>query len=167
MSDNKYTHEKLKRLVERIEKVKKKRHLKKIYQIIKEDDVSMNQNSNGVFMFFDQLSMITYEKLEDYLDSLKKKEVDASTSSVTSSDNHIYHSFYNDGISHTITPKLRYSNREKNLIKRKNYDDEINQSEENVIYYDFTDMTESDKQSTSSAKKSSAIKKQKSEKDKI
>ena len=45
-----------------------------------------------------------------------------------------------------LCPKLKFSNRERNLIKRCRYDESINMdNESNIIYQDFDVTSDSDK----------------------
>ncbi len=174
-----YSHDKKVKLANRISKVKKKSDLLKIFEIIYEDNQSLTNNKNGIFMYFHKLNNETYYKLDAYLKQINRND-NFYTESVTSpresegpmSEKYISESQDNlseNSDSHTssshnksveykpytqdefpsqkgISPKFKYSNKEKNLIKRKRYDKNINTTEENVVYceFDINNVTESD-----------------------
>lgn len=179
-----YSHDKKVKLANRISKIKKKRDLLKIFEIIYEDNQSLTNNKNGIFMYFHKLNNDTYYKLDAYLKQINSKE-NYYTESATSptmtdksegqqSEKYISESqLSDDSGDHTssshnksveykpytqdefpsqkgISPKFKYSNKEKNLIKRKRYDNNINAPDENVVYceFDINNITESDKQTT-------------------
>ncbi len=116
-----YSHEKKKKLAERISKLKKKEDMVKILEIIYQDNKDITENQNGLFMFFHNLNNVTYCKIEAYLKSStikKSSEVDetASEKEYTPYDTNEFPD------QDTLSPKLKYSNREKNIIKRQRYD---------------------------------------------
>ena len=96
------------------------------------------ENNNGVFMFFHKLKNETYIKIDDEL-----KKISASKKSNTESDNsenRKYTPYAADEFPSQkgISPKLKFSNREKSLIKRRRYDKNINKDvESDVIYTSF------------------------------
>ena len=63
-------------LKNKIEKIKKKSNLVKIFMIINEDDETNNEekryieNNNGIFMYINDLKDSTYKKLDIYVNSL-------------------------------------------------------------------------------------------------
>ena len=58
----------------KIEKVKKKSHLVKIFMIINEENKDFVENNNGIFMYIHDLKDITYKKLNIYLNSIQNQE---------------------------------------------------------------------------------------------
>ena len=149
-----YSHKRKKKLADKISKIRKKKDYVKILQIIKEDKKDITENNNGLFMYFHDLNDETYYKLENYLHNLNKKRnyypdstSEGQTSSISQKE---YNPYVTDEFPSQkgISPKLKYSNKEKNLIKRKRYDKNIN-SENNVddtilyCYYD-TNLTDSE-----------------------
>jgi hypothetical protein len=125
MNSEIYSLEDKKKLVKRIENIKCKKHHCEIYKIIKSDNINKinkkMKNNNGIFIFFNTLQNDTYKKLEEYINQIKKKNTDSA------SDSYIEYIPY----SPTNYPfendfKLKYSNQEKNLIKKKIYTNTIN-----------------------------------------
>ncbi len=158
--DRQYTHDQKKRLAKEIQKLRRKEDIASIFKIIYEENKSITENNSGLFMFFHTLSNPTYYKIEKYLRRIKKRRLQMNES-VTSPENNnttlstlsvtsdtyseqdsekVYSSYNNDDLvaQDAISPKLKYSNKEKSLIKRKRYDKNINQDNEtNVVYCKF------------------------------
>lgn len=178
-----YSHEKKVKLANRISKIKKKSDLVKIFEIIYEDNQSLTENKNGIFMYFNKLNNETYYKLDAYLKCINKKE-NFYTESVSSP---CYQEISEDGNKESIqlsqhsydelsenssttdykpytkdefpsqkgiSPKFKYSNREKNLLKRKRYDTTINSKTDDIMYceFDVNNITESDVNASESNK---------------
>lgn len=124
-----YSHSQKKRLANKIGNIKNKKHLIQIFKIMDEDPVcSYTENNNGMHLFFDKFSDATYQKLEEYIrelkqtsnkDSITENSVDTPTSETInySQDEYANHNVF--------TPKLKLSNKEKNLLNRKKYDKAI------------------------------------------
>lgn len=140
-----YSHDKKERLVSRINKIKRKKDLVKIYKIITDNnEINTNQNDNGIFIVFNNLSDDTYHKINILLNSIENRSKSSISNSSAMSDecNIDYKPYANDDFPSQsgISPKLKYSNREKNIIKRKRYDININSEnneESNIIYKHF------------------------------
>ena len=135
-----YTHQMKKKLANKIKKIKKKEDIAKILNIILADNPSYMENSNGLFMFFHQLNDSTYEKIDAELKSINKKRKLFSESSINSdtfSEKKEYTPYAKDEFpsQQGISPKLKFSNREKSLIKRRRYDKNINQDVDSEIVY--------------------------------
>lgn len=144
-----YSYEKKKRLAERISKLKKKEDMVKIFEIIYQDDKNVSENQNGLFLFFHTLNDSTYHKIDLYLRSTTKKKSPTDSTSEQQSDKTEYSSYVKNEFpdQENLNPKLKYSNREKNLIKRQRYDDHLNSennSENGVVYQKFDVNTLSD-----------------------
>jgi len=112
---NTMTKEGKQRIVNDIEKLKKKKYFIDILKIIirNNPNLKISENKNGTFLFFDNLSIKTYEELDKYLEKIKANEKiiekpDIFIPLVTTE-------------SETLEPKLRYSNRERTIIKKKLY----------------------------------------------
>jgi len=143
---NSYSYDKKKRLADKIAKLKKKEDMIHILEIIYENNKNITENQNGLFLLFDKLDDNTYLKIENYLKGVSKK---------TTSDGpekKEYKSYFSDDFSEqsSLNPKLKYSNKEKNLIKRNRYDNYIaseHASETSVVYtkFDINRISESDK----------------------
>ena len=132
---DKYPYEKKKLLADRIGEVRKKEHMKKIFAIIRKENPQITENNNGIFLFFHNYNTSTYVEIEQYLDSIKKDS--------NSSERLEYTPYATDEFSkqNNISPKLKYSNKEKILIKKHRYDKST--SEQNYRKFDL-DMTTTD-----------------------
>lgn len=138
MPTNKYSTSKKKKLVNRIGKLKKKKEYHDIYNIIqKNDDVPVKHSDNEVILFFHNLNNKTYIEIEKYLDSkLNDYKENRNDSEMTEE----YKSYSQDDFpdEKNIDSKFKYSNKEKNLIKRKRYDKSLNEENgSNIVYCDF------------------------------
>lgn len=147
-NEKEYTYNKIQRLANKISKIKRKRTLVRIYEIIIEtpgnDNVCSTQNNNGLFMYFHKLNEETYRAIENYLTLLDKKK-SCDINPISSEDNVFekYTPYSQDDFptQKGIGLKLKYSNREKNIIKRRRYDKNIsaqNNSEKDIEYQDFS-----------------------------
>lgn len=121
----------------------------KIFEIIYQDNKNITENQNGLFMFFHTLNDSTYHKIDLFLRSSVKKSI-TDTMSESHSEQKEYSSYVKNEFpdQEKLNPKLKYSNKEKNLIKRQRYDDHLNSehnSENGVVYQKFDVNTESDK----------------------
>lgn len=124
---NTYTSEQKKQLAKRIESVKKSEDLAEIYKIIKRDNPVCIENANGSFMHFHKLRDETYNNLENYLNTIKKTPVQTLSMEYTPYSNEDESNEYSDS-------KLRFSNKEKNLIKRKK---QTSDSDDQDTKFDF------------------------------
>jgi predicted nucleotide-binding protein len=152
-----YSHEKKKKLADKISKIKRKETLVKIFEIIYSDNKEITENNNGLFMFFHKLKDSTYEKIEAYLKSLSdKNKSTAATTTTTSSETDSSPDKKKSFVPYTkdefpaqegMSPKLKFSNKEKNLIKRKRYDKTVSSNEGGDVKYCNYDaaLTDSEK----------------------
>ena len=126
------THEKKKNIKDRIEKIKRKSNLIQIYKIIQNNsDISKTENNNGIFLYFNNLKDETYIKLEEYLDTIDIdiKNTDSEiTTNISETNKNIIDTDYGS--------KLKLSNKERNIIKRKQYD-KILSDNNDIIYTSF------------------------------
>lgn len=129
-----------KRLVNKIQKLKKKEDLARIVSLIMDDNSLYVENNNGIFMFFHKLQDDTYLKIENELLIINRNKTNSAANSDTLSEKKEYQPYSADDFPSQkgISPKLKFSNREKSIIKRKQYDENISQDiETNIIYTDF------------------------------
>lgn len=120
----KYSYEMKQQLTSEIEKLQKKRHFVNILRIIKSNNpnIELTENKNGIFLFFDNLTDKTYIDINTYLQNIKNKKKNEKIDtdlllSLTETD--------------TIDTKLKFSNKEKSLIKKKMYNNVVDiQNEE-------------------------------------
>lgn len=125
--DNKETkleYSKIKKeiLRDKIEKIKNAYVLTQIYYIIKnyEKEVVENAttNQNGIHMFFHNLHYETYIKLDKFVQQIEKKQKNNLIEAMSSEDH--YRTSYDS--SDQMIPKLKYSNKEKIIIRRNEYE---------------------------------------------
>jgi hypothetical protein len=112
-------------LMNKIKKIKKKEILVKIFLIITEETKVYTQNENGIFLFFHNLSDNTYEKLNNYIDSIYNMYLKKQNNNILDS----YKPFItekNDTINNIIS---EYSVHEKQLIKKKQYNEYLQQNQ--------------------------------------
>lgn len=159
--DKPYSHERKQKLADKIASIKKKKDLVKVFEIINEENPQVTENktenNNGLFMFFHKLENRTYYKIEKYLDKVNKErhyysDSVNSANSDTCSEKREYVPYMKDEFPEQtgISPKLKFSNKEKNWIKRRRYDHTINSENvnEDVVYCQF-DVTISDQDKSS------------------
>ena len=127
-----YSVEDKEKLAKKIGKIKNKTHLKNILKMIKQDENigKITKNSNGVFVMFHMVSNDTCNKINNYI--IKSHRQTTSECSASSD------MFYSDSCQYSETnetisgiEKINYddvklSNEEKNIIKRRMYDDAVN-----------------------------------------
>ena len=70
INKTKYNYEFKINLKNKIEKIKKKSNLVKIFMIINEEETGYVENNNGIFMYIHDLKDISYNKLDKYLNSI-------------------------------------------------------------------------------------------------
>jgi hypothetical protein len=152
---NIFTYEDKENLTRKIGKIKKKKYLETIRDIIIKynPNINITENSNGLFIAFHNLENVTYTKINSFLNKINKIELEPSInyyntnkklygssgsiregncaflsngdsnlsniSDIISCSNDDTHDIYLDN------PKMKFSNKEKNIIKRKIYDKEI------------------------------------------
>ena len=164
MSD-KYTHDEKLKLAGKIKKIKKKEDMARILNIILEDNPKYMENKNGMFMFFHKLEPCTYAKIEKELRLINKKSkcYTDSINSESVSEKKEYVPYIQDEFpsQQGMSPKLKFSNREKSLIKRRRYDKHINVDVSSDVLYtsfnvdsvsDTAHGSESERRSESDAK---------------
>lgn len=134
MSTKIYTFDKKQKLADQISKLKHKKEFVKIYDIICEDNKNFTENQNGIFMFFHKLNNQTYHKIDQFLKNKKNNSPKQYKKE--------YVPYVSDEFpdQEKLNSKLKYSNKEKNLIKRQRYDESVNSENysEGIIYQKFT-----------------------------
>ena len=143
---NKYTRDQIKKLASKINKFTNKNDFIKIFEILKDEiGDSVTENNNGLFMFFHNLSDDTYEKIEKEVKRVnKKKNYYTDSESISKKEYTPY--MQDDFPTHKdLSPKFKYSNTEKNLIKRRHYNENVNNTDDNVVYTKFNvNLTDSE-----------------------
>jgi hypothetical protein len=146
-----FTFEQKKKLKDQIEKVRNKKDSFEILKIIQDNNESCKtrESNKKTLLFFHNFTNKTYHKLDDYITALKKKRKANSNKDSNLSDTMSdYKPYSADDFpsQNGFSPNLRFSNREKNIIKRKIYDSEINDDSDDIVYTKFdVSVTDSEK----------------------
>lgn len=126
--------DKVTKLVEKLASRKDIVQIKKIKNIIDENnpDVSKMKNSNGCFMDFENLTDKTYDELSHFVVKHEKrllKEIESELLETPDvlSDNEIL-----SDESENISKKLRLTNTENHILNRVKYEEELKKNEENA-----------------------------------
>jgi hypothetical protein len=149
----KYTFDQKKKLATQLSKIRNKTDALYVYEIINKlnDKCPTKENNKKTLLFFHELTDETYDELEKFIKLLKKKKrklsqlqtsdsIDTiSQSQSTSQTNTDYKPYAIDEFpsQKDFTPKYKFSNKEKNIIKRKNYDNKINKDSDEIVYTKF------------------------------
>ena len=122
-----FTHDDKLSLVTKINKIKKKKYLLNILNMIIVDNNVYNINSNGLFIFFHNLSNPVYNKIEKYVDNIYKKyaqkKISNATKEYTKNEKFISDYEFMSEFNNDMYASL--SNKEKMIIKKRNYDEYI------------------------------------------
>jgi len=134
MKSDKFDHGDIEKLANKIEAIKDKNQLKEIMDIIitHNADTIISNNNNGCSLIFSDLTNDTYIEIRNYIKKLKSKNASGSitnTDAIRSTEN--LKTEDNTAMEFTDNSRLKYSNREKTIIKRKIYETKI--EEENTI----------------------------------
>ncbi len=133
-----YTTSRKKRLAEKIGKITSKRDIVNIHDIITEnEDVNITENKNGMHLLFHKYKDETYRKLDKFLHKINKKRKYFVDSENIPTENMVYKAYAKDKYpsQKNFSPKLKYSNKEKNIINRRIYNKNINQDVDSDILY--------------------------------
>jgi hypothetical protein len=146
-------------LASKISKITKKKDLVTIFNILTENNINNNtnyvENDNGLFFLFHDLKPEIYIKLDEYIstaypelnnnnekslsplssenntddnNTIEQEEIELET------DNYSIEQSTDNTITKSDVKKIKYTNKEKNLIKRHNYDKKINKKPKNIKY---------------------------------
>ena len=128
-----FDHAKKLELVKKISKIKKKEYLLNIFKIIKTHSEDYNINNNGVYVFFHNLPDEVYEQIETYVNNIYKMHKKSSN---------VLNSIYNSDLSDSqfmlsdtieIENEKQLSNKEKLIMKRKKYEQYLDQNQEKNV----------------------------------
>lgn len=118
-----YSHEDKKKQLYMIQKIRNKNKLKQVYLIIKKynPSITVTENDNGIFLKFNDLNDDTYRELGELIKKYIKNKLLSEQSETYKT---IYTPYSQDDLlgSTKFAAKLKYSNKEKTLIKKKMYD---------------------------------------------
>ena len=128
--DKKFTHNDKLNLVEKIKKIKKKKYLINILNMIRIDNKVYNVNNNGLFIFFHNLTDETYNKIERFVENIYKKhtqtKISMATKEYTKTEKIIPDYDFMSDLNSDMYASL--SNKEKMILRKRNYDDYLNNS---------------------------------------
>ncbi len=144
--DKIYNHDDMEKLIDKIKKIKKKKNLTDIRDIIINNNPELNitENAYGIHMCFNKLTQKTFYKLDKYIRSMNDKIKTTDTATATTNIEDINESLNDckinqEGYMYENNSRLKFSNKEKNIIKKRMYDkalkinSEINDYEKNLI----------------------------------
>lgn len=125
-----YTFDMKKRLAEKIGKLKTKEHVKMIKDIIFEEnkDIAVTKKSNSILMYFHNLTEETYSRIDKYIEKLDKerrKRMEKSISEASKIPITSILSTFSNSEKPDTRSRYRLSNKERSIIKRKEYEREI------------------------------------------
>ncbi len=122
---NNYKFDDIQNLYFKIQKIKKKNIFEDIRDIVIENNksLSITESNNGIFFLFNKLSQETYYKLEKYLNKYYQNEIEKSTNSIINDNNNLKELIRDSDQNLSYeNSRLKFSNTEKTLIKKRLYD---------------------------------------------
>lgn len=133
---NQYNIDDIKKILTKIETLKERKHIEKVKKIIFDEnpDLSTTKKSSGILLFFHNLTQETYKKLEIFFDKLDNDKIN-KISKITLTLSESYDKNLSD-IESTSEQKIKLSNAEKKLIKKKQYHKEIEQKTDDIYISD-------------------------------
>jgi hypothetical protein len=134
--NDEYSFDKKKKMASKISDMRDKNVLRKIRDIIFTENPHLNakKSNNGYLMYFQNYTNETYYKIEKLLNKVENDNLEKQTKTITESTEQLLLSSENDdkNVDYISTrSRLRYSNRERRLIARKQYENIINEQNEN------------------------------------
>ena len=126
----KYDCGRKKELVKKINKIKKKEYLLKIFQILLKHNEEYTENSNGIFVMFHNLKDEVYEEIEQFVDEIyrihRKTDQIGKSNILTASDSIQSSDYYQ---SDNAVDEYKYlSSNEKSIMKKKKYNQYLRQN---------------------------------------
>lgn len=152
--DKQFTYKQKINLSKKISLLKKKKDLLFICNLIKNDAKKNNpgkimpvtNNENGIFLNFHNLQNDTYTEIEQYVNAIIMPSLSASSEEC---QDFIPYSQDEYPLQNNLGQKLKYSNREKNILKRKQYDKIVTESN-NSASEKLSELSEKEKDKTDS-----------------
>ena len=132
----KYSHTRKQKLANKLEKIEDKKDLKAVKNIIYKNNPNLEvaKKSKHLVMYFQNLTDNTYVELDNYIQKklLKKcaekiQDINDLETTISNESETINNFLYIDDNSNNNSIKYKYSNREKNLMRRKRYETTINE----------------------------------------
>lgn len=130
---DKYNIDDIKKILKKIENLKERKYIEKVKKIIFDEnpDISTTKKSSGILLFFHNLTQETYKKLEIFFNKIDDDKINKITMTLSES----YDKNLSD-IESTSEHKIKLSNAEKKLIKKKQYHKEIEQKTDDIYISD-------------------------------
>jgi len=130
MTDNNYSFEKKKILATKISQMSNKDNLKKIKKIIIDNNSSVQatKNSYGSLMYFHNYTNETYLLIEELITQIEKETLERINSMSSCLSENVLSSDVLSDEEVDSTPKMKYTNKEKRLIKRQKYENVISKT---------------------------------------
>ena len=129
-----YTIDKKRKMASKISDIRNKSDLKLIKSIIFEEnpDISVNKDSGGMLMFFQNLTIKTYERLDQLLAMIDKRTSNTNQETSCKYIDKLSDSYNNSNYltSHT---RFRYTNKERSIMRKKEYDEIITDQNNMII----------------------------------
>lgn len=134
-----YSIEDKQRIADRIGKISNVKTLEKIRNIImtENSDLHYSKTSAGIIFYFHNLKDITYLKLEQFFEKLESERILTHKTTSDTTDK-MYDNINTLTETYETSTQYKLSNREKNIIKRKQYEKEIGGDEEFTEMYSDT-----------------------------
>jgi hypothetical protein len=135
-----YTLDDKRKLASKISKIKNKPQLRKIKNIIYEENenVSKTKSSGGILMYFQNFTTKTYYRIEKFLNAIEKKKMKKLKESLKSTEANISSEIADNDTDYSkVRNRLRLSNKEKRIMKKKEYERDMNLVTEE---YDITTL---------------------------
>lgn len=129
-----YSIDDKRRLAEKIENTKNKELIEKIKKIIfKENpDINITKNSSGLLIYFHNLTEKTYSKILKLFDDIENNKIKELKKTITDTNDMLMSEV---GELNQFTETIyKLSNKEKNILKRKQYEKDIGEEEDPDIY---------------------------------
>lgn len=132
-----YSLDEKRKLASKISKIKNKAQLRRIKNIIFEENpnVSTTKSGGGVLMYFQNFTTKTYYRIEKFLKAIDKKRAQKLRESLRSTEANLSSEFNANGTEtetngvndySNVRNRLRLSNKEKRIMKKKEYERDMN-----------------------------------------
>jgi hypothetical protein len=135
MSVNDYKIDDIKKILSKIENLKERTHFERVKEIIYKENpnIETTKKSSGTLMFFHNLSQNTYKKLDMFFTKLENYKINTITTTISESNEKTLSDIPDNNLSE---PKIKLSNAEKKIIKKKEYHKQISQRSDDVYISD-------------------------------
>jgi len=158
-----YSKSKKKQLATRISSITDEADLVKLVQIMAEDEAvddstNVREGARSVHKYFHKYTVETYQRLDKELNRIAKRNSAAETETL---EYQIHTPYTEDEFpsDKNVETKLKLSNKEKNLIKRRRYNTAMTEqeSESDIMYTPFDAAVTSSETAPNSKKKRTSV----------